>query len=127
MTAVLPGVKFGEHFYGGGIMALNILLGKKGYKSLSGFGIVGPPGPRGDKGDKGDTGQKGSQWYTGTAITGSSTADTIFPSSGLCTAYENDMYLNTDNGRLYQCTAGGTADQAKWVFRVRLGLPAYGV
>ena len=58
----------------------------------------------------------GSKWYTGTAITGTSTTATIFSSSGITSAIVGDMYLNTSTGYVYKCTVAGAADVAKWVY-----------
>ena len=46
---------------------------------------------------KGGTGSNGisSVWYTGTTITGTATAGTVFSSSGITAAHVGDMYLNT--------------------------------
>lgn len=56
------------------------------------------------------------QWYTGTAITGTSTTATIFSSSGVTTAIVGDMYLNTSTANVYQCTVAGDASVATWVY-----------
>lgn len=58
----------------------------------------------------------GSKWYSGTDITGSSTTPTIFEDSGITYALEQDMYLNTTTGNLYECTVEGDAETAKWVY-----------
>ena len=67
---------------------------------------------------KGATGGAGSsaQWYTGTAITGTSTTATIFSGSGISNAKVGDMYLNTSTQNTYRCAVGGAADVAKWVY-----------
>lgn len=64
---------------------------------------------------------RGSMWYAGTGITGTSTTGTVFPASGVTTAYEGDMYLNTaaaseHTGNIYRCVLSGNADTAKWVY-----------
>lgn len=61
-------------------------------------------------------GRKGSQWYTGTIITNTSTSPMGFNNSDVAYAYVNDMYLNTDTGRVYKCTHEGTPTQARWVY-----------
>lgn len=70
----------------------------------------------GNTGAKGSTGTTGSQWYSGTAITGTSTTATIFSGSGITSARVNDMYLNTSTGYTYKCTVAGAASAAKWVY-----------
>lgn len=64
------------------------------------------------EGDDGTT----SVWYYGNKITGTSTTPTVFSGSGIATAVVGDMYLNTDNSNVYQCTLGGNASTAKWVY-----------
>ncbi len=73
-------------------------------------------GEKGDKGATGASGTRGSRWYTGTTITGTSITDTVFSSSGISNALENDMYLNTSTSNVYKCTNAGTANVAKWVY-----------
>lgn len=68
------------------------------------------------QGSTGATGTTGSQWYSGTGITGTSTTAAIFANSGVANARVNDMYLNTSTGNTYKCTAGGAASAAKWVY-----------
>ena len=67
---------------------------------------------------KGQTGGTGNsvQWYTGTAITGTSSTATIFSGSGISSAVVGDMYLNTSTGGTYKCTVAGNASTAKWVY-----------
>ena len=65
---------------------------------------------------QGATGTTGSQWYSGTGITGTSTTATVFSSSGISSARVNDMYLNTSTGYTYKCTTAGAASAAKWVY-----------
>ena len=67
------------------------------------------------KGTTGDTGNS-VQWYTGTAITGTSTTAAIFSGSGITAAVVGDMYLNTDTGNTYRCTVAGAASAAKWAY-----------
>ncbi|WP_280515731.1 phage baseplate protein [Cuneatibacter sp. NSJ-177] len=102
------------------------LKGDTGEKGAT--GATGPQGPKGDtgvKGDtgatgsqgpKGDTGTRGTQWFTGTGITGTSTSDMIFPSSGVTSALVGDCYLNTGTGGSYKCTVAGPAASAKWQY-----------
>lgn len=65
---------------------------------------------------QGATGTIGSQWYSGTGITGTSTIATAFSGSGVSSARVNDMYLNTSTGNTYKCTVAGNASTAKWVY-----------
>lgn len=65
---------------------------------------------------QGATGTTGSQWYSGTGITGTSTTPTIFSNSGVPSARVNDMYLNTTTSYTYKCTVAGNASTAKWVY-----------
>jgi hypothetical protein len=67
-------------------------------------------------GATGSTGTAGSVWYTGTAITGTSTTATIFSGSNITAAKVNDQYLNTSTGYTYKCTTAGAASAAKWVY-----------
>ena len=60
--------------------------------------------------------ERGSRWSEGTAITGENTEPTVFPNSGIEDALKNDQYLNSQNGNLYSCTLGGTADIAQLVY-----------
>lgn len=71
---------------------------------------------KGATGAKGATGQRGTQWYSGTAITGTSTTATVFSSSGISSAIVDDMYLNTSTYNIYKCTTAGNAAAAKWVY-----------
>lgn len=68
------------------------------------------------KGATGDTGTAGSVWYSGTAITGTSTTATVFSGSGITAAKVDDQYLNTETGNTYKCTVAGAASAAKWVY-----------
>lgn len=84
------------------------------FKNLK--GQKGDKGRDGDPGAKGDDGVRGSKWYTGTAITGTSTTATIFSGTEIVDALVNDMYLNTSTGHTYRCTVAGAANAAKWVY-----------
>ncbi|NOV63485.1 carbohydrate-binding protein [Clostridium beijerinckii] len=79
-------------------------------------GDAGATGATGAQGATGATGTRGSQWYSGTAITGTSTTATIFSSSGITSALAGDQYLNTSTGYVYNCTVSGNAATAKWVY-----------
>lgn len=100
------------------------LKGAKGDTGAAGpQGIQGPKGDTGatgPQGAKGDTGTRGSVWYSGTAITGTSTTATIFSGSGIASALVNDRYFNTSTGNVYKCTVAGNASTAKWVYEVCL-------
>lgn len=65
---------------------------------------------------KGATGTRGSQWLSGTSITGTNATGTVFSGSGIASALVNDMYLNTDTGAVYKCTTAGNAATAKWTY-----------
>ena len=85
-------------------------------------GATGPTGPQGPAGEtgpagaKGDTGARGSQWFTGTGVTGTATAGTVFSGSGVTSALVGDYYLNTSTGNVYRCTVAGAASAAKWAY-----------
>lgn len=64
----------------------------------------------------GEDGKDGGRWYSGTSITGTSTTATVFSGSGISSAVEGDMYLNTSTYNTYHCTLGGDASTAKWVY-----------
>lgn len=68
------------------------------------------------KGPKGATGARGSQWYTGTAVTGTSTTPAAFPGTGIAAALVGDIYLNTSTGNVYHCKTAGAAAIAKWAY-----------
>lgn len=70
----------------------------------------------GSKGSDGAAGARGNLWYTGTAITGTSTTAKVFPSSGIKIAKVGDMYLNTSAYYIYRCTKTGAASTAQWVY-----------
>ena len=67
-------------------------------------------------GQQGNQGTAGSKWYTGTAITGTSTTPTAFSGSGITNAAVNDQYLNTSTGNTYICTTAGNASTALWKY-----------
>lgn len=71
-------------------------------------------------GDQGPQGERGSQWHTGTAVTGTASAGTVMPSSGVTDAKVNDMYLNTDTSNVYICTVAGDASTAKWAYKCNI-------
>ena len=65
-------------------------------------------------------GQRGSQWYSGTGITGTSTEAAIFTGSGVSAALVGDWYINTSTDYIYQCTVAGAASVAKWVYKGKI-------
>ncbi|MBP5458566.1 MAG: hypothetical protein J6Y62_00105, partial [Clostridia bacterium] len=67
----------------------------------------------------GDNGTRGSRINCGTAITGTSTSPASY-ATGISDSLADDLYVNTDTGNLYQCTTGGNASSAKWVFACAL-------
>lgn len=74
-------------------------------------------GATGATGNTGATGAPGGKWYTGTAITGTATAGTVFSSSGITAANVGDMYLNTSTSATYICLVGGNAATATWSYQ----------
>ena len=92
-------------------------------------GDTGPQGPQGERGEPGSTGAqgpagtRGSTWYTGTGITGTSTTGTVFSGSGVASAIEGDMYMNSSENHVYKCTLGGAASVAKWAYVATLKKP----
>lgn len=65
--------------------------------------------------DQAAKGERGSRWYTGTAISGTSLTPTSY-NTGINDALKDDYYLNTENGRVYVCTEGGSYAVAKWKY-----------
>jgi len=58
----------------------------------------------------------GTHWYTGTAITGTSTTPAVYSGSGIAYAHVNDMYFNTSTDYVYECKAEGNASTATWAY-----------
>ncbi|EHJ00867.1 Collagen triple helix repeat-containing protein [Clostridium sp. DL-VIII] len=83
-------------------------------------GATGSQGATGATGATGTAGIRGSQWFTGTLVTGTSTTATIFSGSGITSALVGDQYLNTSTGNVYNCTVAGNAATAKWVYSICL-------
>ncbi|NOW05014.1 hypothetical protein [Clostridium beijerinckii] len=77
-------------------------------------------GSQGIQGPQGAAGIRGSQWYSGTAITGTSTSATVFTGSGITSALVNGQYFNTSTGNVYVCMVSGNASAAKWVYSICL-------
>lgn len=65
--------------------------------------------------DQAAKGERGSRWYTGTAISGTSLTPTSY-NTGINDALKDDYYLNTEKGRVYVCTEGGSYAVAKWKY-----------
>ena len=64
----------------------------------------------------GNVNMGGSQWYTGTAMSGTSTSSTYSYTS--CPLVKvGDIYLNTSYGYIYQCTTAGSGSSAKWNYK----------
>ena len=96
--------------------SFTVTNGAKGDKGEKGdTGPQGPNGATGPTGATGATGQRGSQWYSGTAVTGTSTTGAVF-STGISSALVGDYYLNTSTGAVYRCTVSGAASAAKWAY-----------
>lgn len=60
---------------------------------------------------------RGSMWYIGNAMYGTDASGTVFPSSEINEAYENDLYLDVKDGNVYQCIISGKSDTAKWSYQ----------
>jgi hypothetical protein len=70
-------------------------------------------------------GPTGTTWYSGTGITGTSTTETVYPSSGITAAMVDDYYINfSESDHVYVCTLSGNAATAKWKYVGTL-LPGY--
>lgn len=64
----------------------------------------------------GNVNMGGSQWYTGTAMSDTSTSSTYSYTS--CPLVKvGDIYLNTSYGYIYQCTTAGSGSSAKWNYK----------
>ncbi len=62
----------------------------------------------------GNVNMGGTHWYSGTDMTGASGTY----SYGDCPLVKlGDMYLNTSNGNVYECTTAGSGTSAKWTYR----------
>lgn len=79
-------------------------------------GDTGAQGATGPQGATGATGQRGSQWFSGTGVTGTNTTGTVFTGSGITAALAGDYYLNTTTNNIYTCTLSGSASIAKWAY-----------
>lgn len=90
-------------------------------------GAAGPQGPRGDKGEtgeqgpageRGQTGERGNKWFTGTTVKGKNSFvirdDEESEGDPRSTDVKvGDMYLNSENYDVYQCTGTGS-QQTTW-------------
>ena len=80
---------------------------------------------------QGIQGIRGTTTYSGTAITGTSTTPTAYP-TGIASAIPGDQYYyngiaSSDIGNVYICTAGGDAQTALWKYdRNNRGAPGAG-
>ena len=68
------------------------------------------------KGDPGTPGADGNKWYRGTNISGKAVNPTVYSSSGIADANENDLYLNPSEGAVYHCVLGGDPTTATWSY-----------
>ncbi|MBQ9598655.1 MAG: hypothetical protein IJR33_02460 [Clostridia bacterium] len=65
----------------------------------------------------GNVNMGGSQWYTGTAMSGTSATTGAYSYSACPQVKVGDIYLNTSNGNVYQCTTAGSGSTAKWTYK----------
>ena len=65
----------------------------------------------------GNVNMGGSQWYTGTAMSGTITTTGYYSYSACPLVKLGDIYLNTSNGNVYQCTTAGSGTTAKWTYK----------
>lgn len=71
-------------------------------------------------GRDGTNGEDGNKWYRGTGISGKSALPTVYTTSGVSYANENDMFLNPSEGAVYACSASGDPNTATWVYVMTL-------
>ncbi|MCC8170146.1 MAG: hypothetical protein LIO59_07310 [Oscillospiraceae bacterium] len=64
----------------------------------------------------GNVNMGGSQWYSGTAMSGTSTTTGAYSYSA-ASAKVGDYYLNTTYGYVYRCTTAGEGTAAKWTYQ----------
>lgn len=64
-------------------------------------------------------------FYKGIKITGNSTTQTVFVDSDVEYANENDIYVNTNTGNVYQCIQHGSPFAATWVYKPNITIPLY--
>lgn len=65
----------------------------------------------------GNVNMGGSHWYTGTAISGTSSTTGAYSYSACPQVKVGDCYLNTTYGYVYQCTTAGSGTGAKWTYK----------
>ncbi len=65
----------------------------------------------------GNVNMGGSHWYTGTAMSGTSSTTGAYSYSECPQVKLDDMYLNTSNGNVYVCAAAGSGTGAKWTYK----------
>lgn len=62
----------------------------------------------------GNVNMGGGKWYNGTALSGTN-GTYSYDACPLVKA--GDMYLNTSNGNVYECTTAGNGSNAKWTYK----------
>lgn len=65
----------------------------------------------------GNVNMGGSHWYTGTAMSGTSTTTGYYSYSACPQVKLGDLYLNASYGYVYQCTTAGSGTSAKWTYQ----------
>ena len=65
----------------------------------------------------GNVNMNGSKWYTGTAMSGTTSTENNYNYTGCPIVKVGDMYLNTSYGYVYECTTAGSGASAKWTYR----------
>lgn len=65
----------------------------------------------------GNVNMGGSHWYTGTAMSGTSTTTGYYSYSACPEVKLGDIYLNTTYGYVYECTTAGSGTTAKWTYK----------
>lgn len=63
----------------------------------------------------GNVNMNGSKWYSGTDMTATSGSNNSY--TGCPLVKVGDMYLNTSNGNVYECTTAGSGTTAKWTYK----------
>lgn len=72
---------------------------------------------KGINGTPGKDGERGSKWFVGNGISGGeSVSNQVFPSSGVSSALEKDLFLNKESCDVYVCTTSGGSSQATWSY-----------
>lgn len=64
-------------------------------------------------------------FYKGVKLTGTSTTETVFTDSDIEYANEDDIYVNTNTGNVYQCIQHGSPYAATWVYKPNIKIPSY--